>query len=465
MDWAEKYRPVHLRDVVGNTAALHQMLEWARDWNPRKKPLILYGKPGTGKTSSAHALARDMGWDAIELNASDQRTRSVIERVAGSGGTTASFTGKHRLIIIDEADNLHGTADRGGARAILELLQVARQPVILIANDLYGVAPEIRSRCEPVQFRAIQARAIAPRLRYICSAEKISCSETAIMKIAEAAGGDMRAAIHMLHASAAGKDRLDEEIVFSAKDTRATVFDVVGALYGRTDPETLLRLAYDADESPETLIQWIEANLAGIESPRDLEAAYFALAKADMYIGDTYRLQYYTLWRYAHALMLLGVARVTAGKGIRSRINPPARWKKISSYQRQKAVRASFLRKLASALHMPEHTLLEEYMDPLCLIIEHDPLPYAREFALDADELALAIHDRERAAAIIKEIAAAEKETKREREKRSAGKGESRRREESAKQAPGTPAESIPQDAEHVERSRAKNQRTLFDGF
>jgi len=461
MDWAEKYRPAHLDEIVGNTAILQQMLEWARDWNPGKKPLILYGKPGTGKTTSAHALANDMGWEVIELNASDQRTKSVIEKVAGSGSTTASFSGRKRLVIIDEADNLHGAADRGGAQAILGLLRVARQPVTLIANDLYAIPAEIRNRCDLLQFRAIQARSIVPRLRYICSAEKIACSESALRKIAEYSGGDLRAAIHMLQASAAGRDRLDEEIVSSAKDTRSTVFDVIGALYGRTDPGALLGLAYDADEQPDTLIQWIEANLAEIDRIPDLDSAYSALVRADMYIGDTYRLQYYTLWRYANALMLLGVARVTAGKGIHSRIMPPARWKKISSYQKQKSVRASFLRKLASGLHMAESTLLEEYMDLLCLIIDHDPLPAARDFGLDADELAFAIHDRNRAAAVIKTLLAEEreKEKKRERAVQSQKRG-------GLPAVPPVEGEQVPPGpAAPPEKSRAKDQKTLFDGF
>ncbi|MDH7510490.1 MAG: replication factor C large subunit [Methanolinea sp.] len=468
MDWAEKYRPAHLDEIVGNTAVLHQVLDWARDWTFGKKPLILYGKPGTGKTTSAHALANDMGWEAIELNASDQRTRAVIEKVAGSGSTTASFSGKKRLVIIDEADNLHGTADRGGARAILELLRVARQPVILIANDLYAVPGEIRNRCEALQFRAIQARSIIPRLRFICSAEKISCNENALKKIAESAGGDMRAAIHMLQAAAAGRDRLDEDIPISAKDTRSTIFDVIGALYGRTDPESLLRLAYDADEPPDTLIQWIEANVAGMDRIQDLDTAYSALLRADTYIGDTYRLQYYTLWRYAHALMLLGVARVTAGKGIHSRIMPPERWKRISSYQKQKTVRASFLRKLASGLHMPEQTLLEEYMDPLCLLIDHDPLTAAREFGLDADELALAIHDRSRAASVVKTLAAEEKEKEAGREKEKKERSARPRKttdEEPSVEPAGSPGPVLPEQGETPERSPSKNQKTLFDGF
>jgi replication factor C large subunit len=286
MDWAEKYRPAHLDEVVGNSTALRQMLEWARTWSRDRKPLILYGKPGTGKTSSAHALASDMGWEVIELNASDQRTKSAIERVAGSGSTTASLTGAQRkLIIIDEADNLHGTADRGGARAIVDLIRGSRQPILLIANDLYAIPGEIRSRCEGVQFKALQARSIAPRLRYICAAEKVSCSEQALQRISEAARGDMRAAVNMLYASAAGKEKLNEEILPSRKDERSSVFDLVIALYGRTPADSLLGIAYEVDETPDTLIQWIESNLSGIGEIDDLDAAYSSLSRADEYLG------------------------------------------------------------------------------------------------------------------------------------------------------------------------------------
>jgi len=137
LDWAEKYRPSTLADVQGNDSAVEKLVRWAKTWEEHRKPALLVGPPGVGKTSAALALAGDLDWDVLELNASDQRTASVIQQVAGEAALSGTFFGVEgrRVVILDEADNLHGNSDRGGARAITELSAKARQPIILIVND------------------------------------------------------------------------------------------------------------------------------------------------------------------------------------------------------------------------------------------------------------------------------------------------------------------------------------------
>ncbi|MDX1535017.1 MAG: AAA family ATPase, partial [Thermoplasmata archaeon] len=83
-DWAEKHRPRSLRDVAGNPTAVGQLEAWAKAWEtgrPRTRAVVLVGEPGIGKTSAALALAADMGWGVIEMNASEKRNKAAIQEV------------------------------------------------------------------------------------------------------------------------------------------------------------------------------------------------------------------------------------------------------------------------------------------------------------------------------------------------------------------------------------------------
>jgi len=459
MDWAEKYRPARLEDIVGNTTAIRQIAAWATNWTNKSKPLLIYGKPGIGKTSSAYALANDMGWDVIELNASDQRTAAVIEHIAGVGSVTASLTGSVRkLIVLDEADNLQGTADRGGAKAIIECIRNAQQPMILIANDLYGLSPELRFRCEPVLFKAIPARSIGPRLKYLCASEKITCSDAAIRSIAESAEGDIRSAVNMLYASAIGRDRLEDlQVHTSQKDERVSIFSLITAIFHTTPDDELMRLSYDVDDTPETIEQWIEGNVHLLPTPSAVAEGYRHLSRADEYLGYTYRRQYYTLWRYATAVMLLGVADAAEGKGIHTRIMPPERWQKMSTAKKQKAIRIITLNKIAGTMHIPQNTLRENYLDIISQLVEHDPATYVRELMFDADQLNFFLHDKARSQEIIKSLLSEEK----------AGKEQEKKSKKAKVQKPAQRELEEPCNPPEPEEKKLppRSQSTLFDGF
>ncbi len=358
LDWTEKYRPQTLSQIVGHNKAVEELLQWAQAWirgMPKERAVVLYGRAGIGKTTAAHALANDMGWEAIELNASDQRTAEVIEKVAGSASQMTTLMGVKRLVILDEADNIHGTADRGGEKAILEVIKKTGQPIILIANELYAMSSGLRNACKPIQFSSVTSRSIIPVLKKITEAEGISCGFGVIEKIAENANGDLRSAINDLQAIAQGRTRIElEDIVTGERDTKETIFKALVKIFKGKDIIEAHSATFNLDENPEDFIQWVDENLPlQYTSAGDLAEGYRYLSRASLFLGRVARRQNYSMWRYASVLMTSGivVARASYYKGF-VKYQPPSLWRKLGATKGMRHVRDSTAKKIGSHCHI-----------------------------------------------------------------------------------------------------------------
>ncbi|TKX45229.1 MULTISPECIES: replication factor C large subunit [unclassified Halorubrum] len=340
-DWTEKYRPSTLSEVRGNDKARDAFAEWARSWDDHREAVVLHGSPGVGKTSAAHALANDMGWETVELNASDQRTADVIERFAGraarnatlggsaaGGGAAGGDTASRQLVVLDEADNIHGNYDRGGASAITKLVKESGQPIVLIANDYYDMSRGLRNATQEIEFRDVSARSIVPVLRDVCRKEGIEFESDALQRIAEGNRGDLRGAINDLQAATQGRDSVTvEDVVTGDRDKALGLFPFLDAVLKEESAEEALQSAYAVDETPDDISRWIENNVLDVYEPAEAVRAYDFLANADVWLGRVRATQNYSYWRYATDNAAAGVAAARDGeKGGWTRYGRPQFW-------------------------------------------------------------------------------------------------------------------------------------------
>ena len=392
-EWTEKYRPKSIKDIVGNEMAIRTIKRWADAWRvgtPRIKALVLRGEPGTGKTSAALAIARDMGWDFIEMNASDHRNAESIKSVAGAGAAYQTFTssgeflssthGKRKLIILDEADNLFGREDRGGAKAIVETIRESGQPIVLIVNDYYELsrkAPAIKTLAESVTFRRLNPQEVTRVLASILSAEGRTATEKILRDIAENAGGDLRAAINDLQMMLEGRVSLEgsDSDAIGKRNQEKELDSAMRAMFISETIRGARDATFDLDKTPDELIMWIEESLPReIRDPARLANAFDAISKADIYLGRTRLLQHYGLWAYAKEVMTGGVALARIGEsGPRPQeYRFPGELLVLSRARGARSVRDSVASKLATHMHTSQKCIRDSTLPYLSLIVRRD---------------------------------------------------------------------------------------------
>ncbi|KAI1434604.1 hypothetical protein GGR50DRAFT_393771 [Xylaria sp. CBS 124048] len=262
--WTEKYRARNFIDLVGDDFTNRQVLKWLKRWDPivfpgvsrarpairrpgvtaeaeeekpHRKILMLAGPPGLGKTTLAHVCARQAGYEVMEINASDDRSRDVVEaRIRTSLGTENVKSVQHSKIqidkpqklarpvcvVVDEVDGVvtgvGGSGEGGFIKALIDLITTGEKnaagqetgaqrsnrykkkeddfrqmrPLILICNDVYH--PSLRplrqsNLAEIIHVGKPTVDAVVNRLKAVFEKEGIPCEKDAARKLCEAAWG------------------------------------------------------------------------------------------------------------------------------------------------------------------------------------------------------------------------------------------------------------------------------------
>ncbi|XP_034823895.1 replication factor C subunit 1 [Maniola hyperantus] len=244
--WVDKYKPTSLKQIIGQhgeKSNVKKLSNWLTQWYVNRKTKIpkpspwakddngayykaalLSGPPGVGKTTTVSLVCKELGFDMVEFNASDTRSKTLIREQIGEllsttslsayarGATGKGAVSKKHVLVMDEVDGMAGNEDRGGLQELISLIKSTSVPVICMCNDRNSEKMRsLLNYCYDLRFDRPRVNQIMCAMKSICFKENVTIPNDVLTQLIEAAGHDVRQTLHMLSVWVADSNLMDHD--------------------------------------------------------------------------------------------------------------------------------------------------------------------------------------------------------------------------------------------------------------
>ena len=279
--WVERYRPANVRECIlpENTS---QMFEGFVDQGEIPN-LLLAGPAGIGKTTIAKALCNELEADFFVINGSDEgRFLDTVRNQAKSFAASVSLTSKakHKIIIIDEADNCTPDVQMLLRGNIEEFQNACR--FIFTCNYKNRIIDPIHSRCSVVDFnvkgkeRAQMAASFFDRVKTILDINKIEYEKKVVALIIQKYFPDFRRTLNELQ-KYSSKGKIDTGILASGADL--AVGDLVTYLKKREFTNMKKWVVQNLDNEPQIIMRKVYDTMYTYMKPKSIPEAVLIMGE------------------------------------------------------------------------------------------------------------------------------------------------------------------------------------------
>lgn len=371
--WTEKYKPKNLSEIAGQNKTVQEVLSWLSTWKPGKA-LFLHGPPGIGKNLIIETIAKERGYDILQLNASDERKPKDIQSFLGNISNVKPLFHKGRFIVIDEADGISGRSDRGAVTSIVKIVKESRFPVFIIANDPWKQKLKpLRTYCKLVKVDKVRSPSIEKRLKEICTREDIGYKPESLKNLARWAHGDMRSVINDLQIICHGKKCLVDKDMESLgfRERQNTLYNILPTIFHSGRIKLTSSAIWDSDKDPDEIFWWIENNIySEIKDPENLIRGLDVLSKADMFRALVSKQQN---WRFK-AFMVDMMSSVSLFRGESHgyvAYKPPKKIIEMGRTVIKRAMIKSLAKRVGPVVHGSTSSVKRDYFPLLKILIKH----------------------------------------------------------------------------------------------